>query len=69
MILSLLQVASSRLLLSMPLEDLRERLIICCRLFCLHPSTDLALILRSASIFQGNTPFIMLTRKGWKYYK
>jgi hypothetical protein len=78
MILSLLQVASpdydqdhdhSSLLLSMPLEDLRERLIICCRLFCLHRSTDLAHILRSASILQGNIPFIMLRRKGWKSHK
>ena len=53
----------------MPLEDLRARLVICCRLFCLHRSTDLANILRSTSILQGNIPFIMVRRKGWKSHK
>ena len=53
----------------MPLELLRETLIICCRLFCLHRSSDFTNILRSASILQGNIPFIMVRRKGWKSHK
>ena len=50
------------------LLDLRNRLIIACRLFCLHRSIDLCRTLRSVSIV-GETPFIQIKRKGWKTFK
>ena len=50
------------------LVDLRDRLIICCRLLCLYRSIDLANIKRVVSLV-GNTPFIKIKRKGWRVHK
>ena len=75
MLLSLIQIAPpdpshpSFRLLDLTLPELRERLIICSRLLCLFRSNDLANLIRSASILQGNVPFIKIRRKGWKTHK
>ena len=45
--------------------ELRDRLVICCKLLCLHRSCDLAHVLRTVSLVDGK-PFMLLRRKGWK---
>ena len=47
---------------------IRNRLILCCRIFCLHRSIDLSWVLRTTCILDG-TPFILIKRKGWHSYK
>ena len=57
-----------RQLVDTPLMDdtnhLRTRLILCCRIFCLHRSIDLARVLRSLS-FVDDKAFVLIKRKGW----
>ena len=47
------------------LRKLRDRLIICCRLLCLHRGIDLSRVSRTVS-FAQKTPYIRIQRKGWK---
>ena len=49
------------------IDDMRTRLILCCRLFCLHRSIDLATVLRSLS-FIDDKAFVLIKRKGWHCY-
>ena len=53
----------------MPLADLRERLVIVCRLLCLYRSIDLARLSRNISILNSKCPFVKIRRKGWKIEK
>ncbi len=47
-------------------KELRERLIIVCRLLCLFRSVDLSRLSRNISILDDKVSFIMIQRKGWK---
>ena len=44
-------------------KELRERLIIVCRLLCLFRSVDLSRLSRNISILDGKVPFIMIQKK------
>jgi len=50
------------------IAKVRERLILCWRLFALHRSVDLSRIKRVLSWVNGK-PFVQVRRKGWKTYK
>ena len=48
--------------------ELRDRLIIVSRIFCLLRSVDLSRLLRTVSVVHG-TPYMLVQRKGWKVHK
>ena len=50
------------------IASLRDRLILCCKLLLLHRSVDLSRVLRTTSMV-GDSPFLMIQRKGWRQHK